>query len=249
MNKLTQDSRPDKESMLAPPVTLGEVASWSYSALKVFEECPYRTYLARVQKIPDPSGPAAERGTLIHEQAEDFVSGALTKFPTSLSKFNDEFDQLRTLYNEGSVELEGEWAFTTDWQITGWKSNDCWARIKLDALVNENETSARVIDYKTGRKFGNEMAHSQQCLLYAIATFMRYPNLEFLNTELWYLDHGETTTHSYTREEALLFLPSIHKRAVKMTTSTNFQPRPSKYNCKWCNYKKGDTPACEWGIL
>lgn len=87
MNKLTQDSRPDKESMLAPPVTLGEVASWSYSALKVFEECPYRTYLARVQKIPDPSGPAAERGTLIHEQAEDFVSGALTKFPTSLSKF------------------------------------------------------------------------------------------------------------------------------------------------------------------
>jgi len=249
LNDLTQNTRPDKDSLMATPESLGEVPTWSYSALKVFEECPYRTYLAKVKRVPDPSGPAAERGTLIHEQAEDFVNGTLLKFPASLNKFQDQFEQLRALYIDGRVELEGEWAFTTDWQPTEWMAKNCWARIKLDALVTEDTASARVIDYKTGRKFGNEMAHSQQCLLYAIATFMRYTDLEFLNTELWYLDHAETTTHSYTREEALLFLPSIHSRAVKMTTSTTFQPRPSKYNCKWCAYKKGDNPACDWGIL
>ena len=38
-------------------------------------------------------------------------------------------------------------------------AKDVWARIKLDAIVHEDETSARVIDYKTGRQFGNEIAH------------------------------------------------------------------------------------------
>ena len=42
---------------------------------------------------------------------------------------------------------------------------------KLDAYVKEDDTSARVIDYKTGKRFGNEIGHSQQCLLYAIAAF------------------------------------------------------------------------------
>ena len=32
---------------------------------------------------------------------------------------------------------------------------DVWARVKLDALVNESETSARVIDYKTGTHEGS----------------------------------------------------------------------------------------------
>jgi hypothetical protein len=55
---------------------------------------------------------------------------------------------------------------------------DVWGRIKLDAFVHETETSARVIDYKTGKAFGNEIAHSQQALVYAIGSFFRYPDLQ-----------------------------------------------------------------------
>ena len=61
------------------------------------------------------------------------------------------------------------------WEPTGWISPDTWARVKLDALVSETDTSARVIDYKTGKQFGNEIAHSQQALIYAIGTFFMYP--------------------------------------------------------------------------
>ena len=128
---------------------------------------------------------------------------------------------------------------------------DTWARIKLDALVNEDETSCRVIDYKTGKKFGNEIAHGQQGLVYAIATFLRYPHIEHARTEFWYLDKGETTIKDYSRATAMEFLPGLYRRAIKMTTETNWEPKPSKDACRWCDYKKSyeESPAiCKWGV-
>ena len=52
MIKLTQDLRPDAIKPLEKPEQLGELKAWSYSALKVFEECPYRSYIQKVKKIP-----------------------------------------------------------------------------------------------------------------------------------------------------------------------------------------------------
>ena len=250
MINLTQDKRPDSTKPIEPldPSQLGELRAWSYSALKVFEECPYRSYIARVKGIKEPSSPAADRGTQIHQEAEDYVNGKIGELPSSLEKFKDDFEELRQLFNEAKVELEGEWGFDTAWQPVGWMQKETWARIKLDALVNETETSARVIDYKTGKIYGNEIPHSQQCLLYAIATFMRYPHIEFVQTELWYLDHGEITKKQFTREEAMHFAPGFHSRAIKMTTETEFEPTPSKDSCRWCSFKDGDEPQCRWGV-
>jgi RecB family exonuclease len=250
MRQLTQGSRPDSSDGLPKPSKLGPVSSWSYSSLKVFEECPYRTYIQKVKRIPEPSSPAADRGTAIHKLAEDYVKGELDKMPSELnpSKFKDDFEELRQLYTEAKVEIEGEWGFNTDWNPTGWMSPDTWARIKLDAMVLQSDTSARVIDYKTGKKFGNEIPHSQQCLLYAIGTFFKYPVLEFVQTELWYLDKGEKTIRGFNREEAMQFAPGYHSRAVKMTTCTEFSPTPSNDSCRWCPYGKGEHPECRWGV-
>ena len=49
MIKLTADTRPDTVIDFEKPEKLGEVRAWSYSALKVYEECPYRTYISRVK--------------------------------------------------------------------------------------------------------------------------------------------------------------------------------------------------------
>lgn len=248
MVKLTADVIPGQNKPLDRPETLGPIRAWSYSALKVFEECPYRSYIAKVKYIPEPAGPAAERGSVIHQEAEDFVAAKLESLPMSLIKFQSQFEKLRELFAEAKVELEGEWGFDLDWNPVAWVGPTTWARIKLDALVHEDETSARVIDYKTGKKFGNEIPHSQQGLLYAIGAFQRYPHLQYAQTEFWYLDKGETTIKSYTRNQAMQFLPSWHKRGIIMTTATDFEPKPSKYNCRWCSYKNGDEPACYWGV-
>jgi hypothetical protein len=227
---------------------LGPVQAWSYSALKVFEECPYRTYISRVRKIKEPSGPAAERGTEIHTQAEMYIKGELGEMPNTLKKFEDSFEDLRDKFSNAKCEVEGEWGFTKDWQVTGWMQPDTWARIKLDACVFEDDTSMRVIDFKTGKRFGNEISHGQQALIYAIAAFLRYPETQFIKTELWYLDKNEVAERAYTRDEALVFLPKWHERAVKMTTTTEFLPTPSMSACRWCTFKKGDNPECTYGV-
>ena len=250
MENLTQANRPDLISTVevTEDIELGLVPAWSYSALKTFETCPYRTYISKVKKIREDFGPAAERGTRIHDEAEKYVRHELGELPDSLKKFAEKFSELKELFTEAKVETEGEWGFTLSWEPTGWLSPDTWARVKLDALVHEDEKSARVIDYKTGKQIGNEIAHSQQALIYAIATFFRYPDLDSVNTELWYLDHGTTMEQAYTRDEAMVFMPKLHERAIAMTTATKFTPNPSTYNCRWCSFGKGAEPHCEWGM-
>ena len=250
MPKLVQDKRPDIDNVITTdaPKELGLIPAWSHSTLKTFETCAYRSYIAKVRRIQEDFGPAAKRGSEIHEKAEHYVEGTLSELPPELKKFESKFKELRELYVDAKVELEGEWGFTVDWEPCGWLEPVTWARIKLDAIVHETDTSARVIDYKTGKKFGNEISHAQQALTYAIGSFFRYTDLQHVQTELWYLDQNETTIQAYTRDEAMLFMPKLHQRAVAMTTATSFPPNPSNYNCKWCSYKEGEYPHCQHGI-
>ena len=227
---------------------MGLIPAWSHSTLKTFESCAYRSYIAKVKRIQEDFGPAAKRGSAIHKLAEDYVRGQLPEFPSDLKKFKSKYEELRKLFTATKVEVEGDWGFTIDWEPCAWMAPDVWARIKLDAIVHETDTSARVIDYKTGKMFGNEISHSQQALTYAIGSFFRYPKLEHVQTELWYLDHGETTLQAYTRDQAMVFMPKLHERAIEMTTATTFPPNPSTYNCRWCSYKQGEDPHCQHGM-
>lgn len=249
---LTQDRRPDANDLLTPPENdaLGPVRAWSFSALSVFEECPYRTFIGRVKRIQEPQGEAAERGHNIHQMAEDYVRGKLEPLPKELMSFEDEFDELKRLYDLGSVELEGDWGYTSDWSPTGWMSADTWCRIKLDAFVRQHDgVSARVIDYKTGKKYA--VKHGQQGLLYAIGAFARFPELEMVQTEFWYTDmkRENKTVRTFTRDQAMKFQPGFHKRGVAMTTETEFPPTPSKDSCRFCSYRKGDHPECRFGVV
>ncbi|MCA9367022.1 PD-(D/E)XK nuclease family protein [Candidatus Kaiserbacteria bacterium] len=224
----------------------GRIKTWSYSSLTQFETCPHQTFLAKVEKLPQASSPALDRGNQIHKLAEDYVKGeGGDQLPDELKKFASEIEELKQLYAEGTVEVEGDWAFTTDWETTGYYADDTWNRMKLDVLVRDSLTSAKVVDYKTGKKFGNEFKHAQQGQLYAVGTFLRYPELQYLEVEFWYLDHGEKLQKTYTREQAMMFLPMWTQRATKLTTCTDFIAKPSKSNCRWCSFKNN---GCEWGI-
>lgn len=242
----------------------GPIKSWSYSALTEFEGCNYRSYLKRVKKFKEPSGEAADRGTAIHQLAEDYVQGAIDELPKELTKKDlaKKFEWLKEQYKRGCVKIEEDWGFNTDWDKTGWFDDDVWVRVKLDALVFQSDTSAIAIDHKTGRMWGNEIKHNQQGLLYVIATFLRYPELEHVQTQFWYIDHGKIgCIQNYTRDQAMMFLRRWNKRAILMTTATDFPPMPSPDSCRWCRFKLGTDetegaadnpknpgkPVCEYG--
>ena len=94
MENLTQPNRPDLISTVevTEDLELGDIPAWSYSALKTFEACAYRSYISKVKRIQEDFGPAAARGTAIHEQAEDYVQGKLPELPDTLKKFTSQFE-------------------------------------------------------------------------------------------------------------------------------------------------------------
>lgn len=249
MTELTSDQRSDAHKLVEEQRSkLGLVPAWSYSRLKSFEECPYKVYISSVKKIQEPQGEAAARGEAVHKDGELFIIGKTENLTKDYAHFDADMRRAKQMFANGKAEVEGEWGFTIDWQPTGWMAGDCWARIKLDLLAFESETSALVVDFKTGKKIGNEIAHKQQGLLYAIGTFMRFPDIEFVTCEFWYLDQKEKMKTSYTRAEALKWLPAFTRRGMLLTTCTDWKPTPSPSSCRWCTYGKGENPECRFAV-
>lgn len=234
------------------------IRSWSYSRLVDFEQCKFKAKLKYLDKIPEPERPlppgkteqANDRGTRVHEGAELYVRGGVELLP-ELRNFVDEFKRLREMFKTGKVSLEGEWAFKRDWTPVAWMSADAWLRMKLDALVFLSKTEAVVIDYKTGRRQYNEMKHAEQGQLYQLASFLRYPKLEKIVVEFWYLDEDSITSVTYTRSQGLRFLKTYSDRGTNMTSCIDFPATPTQWVCRFCPYKpepKG-TGHCLKGIV
>lgn len=223
------------------------ISAWSYTRLTDFESCPLKAKLKYFDKIPDPSPrTAADRGTAIHLEAENFVKGVgpLTK---NLDKFAEEFESLKNHYHAGKVSLEDEWGFNFNWEPTSWKT--AWGRIKLDVMCKLKPHHAVVIDHKTGKKFGNEIKHGEQLQLYTLATFLRDPYIQEVTAELWYLDQDDLTRLEITRGQALTkFLKLYDRRAKIMTECTRFEPTPNAISCRWCPYKPSGTGHCKVGV-
>ena len=123
-----------------------------------------------------------------------------------------------------------------------------WLRMKLDALVMHDEATATVIDFKTGRKFGNEVKHGEQLQLYQLATFIRYPKLQTVFAELWYLDQNESTSVKFSRTMGLRFREKFNKRGVALTACETFPANPNKFTCKWCMYGPWGSNDCHVGV-
>ena len=233
------------------------IKAWSFSRLTDFEKCKARAKFLYVDRIKEPARPlppgkleqANDRGSRIHEAAELFVrSPEPGDLITELSSFAPEFFKLRELYHAGYVSLEEDWAHNDAWEPCGWNSDDVWLRLKLDAFARISETEAVVIDYKTGKRDGNEIKHGQQGNLYQLSAFLRYPELATVHVEFWYLDQNELSHSIYTRAQGMRHLKPFNDRGLAMTTCEDFKPSPSAWNCKWCAFGPRQLGICKDGV-
>ena len=231
--------------------------TWSYSRLQTFESCKLRAKLQYIDKIPEPPRPlppgktehANDRGTRLHDAAELFVKSNVELIP-ELHKFKEEFQHLKTLFKRGIVSLEGEWAHDNEWEPVAWSGASTWLRLKLDACVFPSPQRAIVIDYKSGKLYGNEIKHAEQGQLYMVSVFVRYPDVQEVTVEFWYLDQDEIVTTTYTRAQSEHFFRKYDRKGTTMTDCTEFPPSANLFSCKWCPYKpepKG-TGHCTVGV-
>lgn len=231
------------------------IKQWSYSKLSTFEQCKFRAKLQYIDKIPEPERPlppgktehANDRGTRIHDAAENFVKKDIKLIP-ELKAFSDELHALKELHRQGMVSLEGEWAHDKEWNPTAWNSSNAWLRLKLDAYIQVSPEHAIVVDYKTGRKHGNEIKHAEQGQLYMTSVFIRYPELETVTVEFWYTDQNDLTSVTYTRAQSEHFLKKYTSKGDLITSCKDFPPNPNIFSCKWCPYGPKGTGHCTVGV-
>lgn len=237
------------------PTQLPECAplrTCSFSALKLYEQCPYAAHLKYTRRLPTPepleSSPLI-RGQRIHEYAENYVKG-VAPLHKSLEQLTQRFELLHKLYNEGKVLVEEEWALTKELEPCEWNAANVWLRCKADAVIKHDPLSATVIDYKTGKRYGNEIKHNQQAQLYAGMAFFLYPSLTDVNTQIWYVDEkGLVIEKHIPRIKGQELFNKFIDKFQTMTTVTRFPPRPNVMNCKWCDYgTQNGTGDCPFAV-
>ena len=236
------------------PARATHIKAGSYSRINIFESCPKRAELAYIDKIKEndrPLLPAGkeypnDRGSRVHDFAENYVRGTKghEKLIPELKNFEKQINRLRDLYSTGRVMMEDMWLFDNAWialpEGTERWSPDIWVRIMLDVVVfSPDGKTAIVIDYKTGKRYGNEVKHAEQTQLYALAVLLRFPKVEEVYTELWYTDQDELAKMRFTRKQGMRYLKNWNNKMVKMTTAVVFPVKANMYTCRWCPFQTG----------
>ncbi len=207
----------------------------------MFKQCPLKYKKKVIDKLPDPSGPAAERGTHIHKLAEGYVNGHIKGLPKELAKYKDEFKTLRALKRKepDHVLTEFDCSMTPEWTHTSYDDwNGVYVRAYID-LLRLGENTAIYIDYKTGKKYPD---HKDQGHLYATTVFCLDESIESVSGEFWYLDSGDLMTFEYERSALQRMIDVWERRVEKIKNEKHFDAMPGPL-CKWCNYhvsKGGD---------
>src|SRR5690606_35810219 len=95
-----------------------------------------------------------------------------------------------------------------------------------------------VADWKTGKKYGNEVDHMEQMKLYAVSEYAVDPGYSEYAVELQYLDQKDTWAHTFKPAELERHWQTFEKDVEVMFNDTTFRPKPNIYTCRYCPYNK-----------
>lgn len=189
------------------------------------------------------------RGRRVHDEAEAYISGATEDFPSAGKKRKDMLDYCRQQYAAGKATAEDKWAFDDDWGPADWFGPTTWLRLATDCFITHDDDGAEVFDWKTGKSFGNEVKLMQQMQLYACATFMRYPQINYVDARLVFLDDGVIREKNFERGAKInKLIARFTERGNRMTNCVDFRPKPG-LACKYCPFGPDNgTGACIHGV-
>lgn len=225
------------------------VKSSSHSRVKLYEKCPRQFKLKHVDKIPDPAPelpPGQERpkdrGIRIHTFAEHYVKNPRMEAGEEIQYHVPQFNALRKAYERGLVKLEESLAFDADWNPSSPTDfENTIFRMVADVRVNVSDKRILVIDHKSGKKDGNEIAHHDQLMEYSCCYALVMPHVEVFDMQIWYLDQpaDNIMKKTFTRSQVMRAFPRIRKRHEDLLKARIFPERPSQFSCMFCPYKAG----------
>lgn len=205
----------------------------SYSALKLYENCPLRYYRQRVKKdVVDKGGPASIAGDRIHKQLEERLLNGTeltpeTKENEMICRILDEYRVVWDLFPEQELALNKKL------KPTGWWDSDAWFRGKIDVLLlNKSKTKAIVLDWKTGKRRPDMF----QMEIFAAMVFAHYKSVEHVETSLVWLKDRAVDRLSVTRQERGHIWQEILRKINRIEQSLDKDKWPAKPSglCPYC---------------
>lgn len=204
--------------------------SHSYSAIKLYENCPLRYFRQRIVKdVIDEGGEASKYGERVHAFLESRLKGE--DLPQEVAQYEILCQAVEKLAKGGELYIEKELVLTENLTPTGWWDADAWLRSKLDVLVIQG-ADAVVMDWKTGKRNADRF----QMQLFAAQVFKHFPDVVRVKTCLTWLKTLEMDTEVYNRVDINPVWAEIMKRIQRIHSSVehdNWAARPSGL-CRFC---------------
>lgn len=197
----------------------------SYSGISLWKQCPALWRDQYILGNRQPSGPAAERGTQLHNALEDFFNGKIP-YPSgdpTLKKWKDFMLGLRKY----SPIAEGECAVTRDWTPCDFNDPNAYIRGKKDLEIPMGDTLL-LFDWKSGKIY-NDHVHQGEAYTALSPGYERY-KIKFV-----YLDIPHVIqTWEYDRKDWERIQAGLIETVEEIRNATEFPATPGD-KCTWCH--------------
>ena len=200
---------------------------WSFSSIKLFEQCPRKYHHIRILKDHVESETEAMLyGTRFHEAAEFYIKND-TPLPQYFSFVKSTLDNLKQMSGEKLCEYE--MGVKEDLTPCAFNDPDVWFRGIADLLILDHETGeGRVIDYKTGKSA--KYADPGQLELMALCVFKHFPTIKKVKSGLLFVVCNAfiKDKHSADQQDVLWekWVQRHNRLKVAMQTDV-WNPKPS----------------------
>lgn len=206
--------------------------TWSHSSLKDFEGCARRYHEVKVlKKYPFQETTHTIYGKDLHKAAEDYVRDG-APLPPQFEFVKDTLDAL--IAKPGRKLCEHEMGVTKDLQPCDFNDPNRWVRGIADLLIiNDDNFTARVVDYKTGN---NKYPDRDQLVLMSLMVFAHFPHIRKVNSALLFVVKNDMVKMTMLREDAEQAWWQYRERVAKLEAAhSNDVWNPTQTPlCGWC---------------
>jgi len=207
---------------------------WSYSSIKLFEQCPRKYYHLKIVKdVVEPETEALLYGSRFHEAAEKYVRDD-EPLPPYFTFVKQTLDNLKQISGERLCEYE--MGITKDLEPCEFNAPDVWYRGIADLLIIDREKGeARVVDYKTGKSA--KYADPEQLELMSLCVFKHFPEITRVKAGLLFVIANALVKSQYNAEQQEFLWTKWsdrNKRLAFALESDTWNPKPSGLCRKHC---------------
>ena len=205
---------------------------WSHSALKKYELCPRQYHETTVLKnYPFTDTQATLYGKEFHTAAELYIKDD-KPLPPQFSFAQDVLEALKA--KPGRKLCEHEMGIRADLTPCEFGDKDVWCRGIADLLiVDDDNLTARVVDYKTGN---NKYPDREQLKLMALMVFAHFPHIRKVSGALLFVLKNDMAKASFMRGEAEEYWWDYRERVARIEQAHEtgvWNPKPTPL-CGWC---------------